>query len=143
MRVRSLKVSDLSVEYLRDMKQGPDSGVVFQKWPPGALSVVESMSPMLRFNEEKPWLEYTISRLNPNVRRAKRVYLMGLVRDIHTESFYKRLESDADGVIDLQVTERDGEAKNLLRIRSLKGQPHDARWHEVQIKRNGEATLPT
>jgi hypothetical protein len=30
-----------------------------------------------------------------------------------------------------------------LRIRSLKGQPHDARWHEIQIKRNGEAALVT
>ena len=57
--------------------------------------------------------------------------------------FTSELESDVDGVIDLRVMERDEEAKNLLRIRSLKGQPHDARWHEIQIKRNGEATLIT
>jgi len=63
------------------------------------------------------------------------------VRDIHSESFYKRLESDGDGLIDLRVMERDEEAKNSLRVRSLKGQPHDARWRDIQIKRNGEATL--
>jgi len=142
-RARSLKVADLSVQMLKDMKQGSESGVLFENWPPGALDIIESMSQMLRFNEEKPYLEWKISRDHPNIRRAKRVLLSGVVRAVHTESFYKQLESDADGVIDLRVMERDEEAKNLLRIRSLKGQPHDARWHEIQIKRNGEATLVT
>ena len=141
-RARSLKVTDLSVQFLKDMKQGSESGG-WENWPPGALTVVESDSQMLRFNEEKPYLEWAISRVNPNIRRAKRIYFQGFVRGIHTESFYKRLESDADAVIDLRVMERDEEAKNLLRVRSLKGQPHDARWHEVQIKRNGEGTLIT
>jgi len=141
-RARSLKVADLSVQFLKDMKQGSESGS-WENWPPGALTVVESDSQMLRFNEEKPYLEWAISRVNPNIRRAKRIYFQGFVRGIHTESFYKRLESDADAVIDLRVMERDEEAKNLLRVRSLKGQPHDARWHEVQIKRNGEGTLIT
>ena len=88
-------------------------------------------------------LEWTISRVNPNERRAKRIFLSGVVRDVHTESFYKQLEMDYDGVIDLRVMERGEEVKNLLRVRSLKGQPHDTRWHEIQIKRNGEAALVT
>jgi len=142
-RARSLKVADLSVQFLKDMKQDLESGVAWENWPPGALTIVESDSQMLRFNDEKPYLEWAISRVNPSIRRAKRIYFEGFVRGIHTESFYKRLESDADGVIDLRVMERDEEAKNLLRVRSLKGQPHDARWHEIQIKPNGEATLVT
>lgn len=142
-RARSVKVSDLSVQYLKDMKQGPESGVAFENWPPGALTITESASQLLRFNEEKPFLEWTISRINPNIRRAKRIFFMGFVRGIHTESFYKRLESDVDGVIDLRVMERGEEWKNFLCVRSLKGQPHDARWHEIQIKRNGEAALVT
>jgi len=142
-RARSLKVADLSVQFLKDMKQDLESGVVGENWLPGAFTVVESDTQLLRFNEEKPYVEWAISRVNPYIRRAKRIYFVGYVRDIHTESFYKRLESDADGVIDLRVMERDEEAKNLLRVRSLKGQPHDARWHEIKIKRNGEATLIT
>ena len=142
-RARSLKVADLSVEFLKDMQQGPEAGGVYENWPPGAFTIVESWSQMLRFNEEKPYLEWMISRDNPNLRRAKRIAFEGVVRDIHTESFYKRLESDFDGVIDLRVRERDEEWRNFLCIRSLKGQPHDARWHEIQIKRNGEAALVT
>ncbi len=102
---------------------------------------MESMSQTLRFNEEKPYLEYLISRFIPNERRAKRIDLAGVLRGVHTESFYKQLEGAVDGVIDLRVMERDEEAKNFLRIRSLKGQPHDARWHEIQIKPNSEAVL--
>jgi len=143
VRLRSVKVADLSVELLKDMKQDPESGGVWEAWPPGALTIMESMSQMLRFNEEKPFLEWTINREHQGARRAKRVYFDGFVRDIHTESFYKRLENDVDGVIDLRVMERDEEWKNFLCIRSLKGQPHDARWHEIQIKRNGEAALVT
>ena len=140
-RARSLKISDLSVQYLKDMKQGSEFGDAFETWPPSALSLAESSSQLLRFNEEKPYLEWVISRLNPNCRRAKRIFFVGFVRGIHSDSFYKRLESDVDGVVDLRVMERDGGWKNFLCVRSLKGQPHDARWHEVQIKRNGEAAL--
>jgi KaiC/GvpD/RAD55 family RecA-like ATPase len=143
VRVRSLKVADLSLEWLKLSKQGPQAWDVVETWPPGALNIGESMSQTLRFNEEKPYLEWLISRGHPNERKAKRVQLVGVVRGVHTEIFYNQLESTYDGVIDLRVMERDEEAKNFIRLRSLKGQQHDARWHEIQIKRNGEAALVT
>ncbi len=142
IRVRSLKVADLSLESLKLSKQEPQPWDVAETLSPELL-LSESHSQMLRFNEEKPYLEWLISRAHPNNRRAKRNVFSGVVREVHTVAFYKQLESDCDAVIDLRVMERDEEAKNLLRIRSLKGQPHDARWHEIQIKRNGEATLVT
>ena len=142
-RARSLKIADLSVDWLKLSKQGPQGWDIVESWPPGALNVSESMSQTLRFNEEKSYLEWFVSRVIPNVRKAGRINLNGVVAGVHSDSFYKQLESNFDGVIDLRVMERGEEAKNLLRIRSLKGQPHDARWHEIQIKRNGEAALVT
>jgi KaiC/GvpD/RAD55 family RecA-like ATPase len=141
VRVRSLKVADLSVEWLKWRKEGFQSWDLIETWPSGALGVWESMSPMLRFDEEGGFLEWLISRANPNERSAKRIFFNGVVRDVHSVAFYKRLESEYDGVIELRVMERGEEAKNFLRIRSLKGQPHDARWHEIQIKQNGLAAL--
>ncbi len=84
-RVRSLKVADLSVQWLKDVKQGFQPWDVVETWPPGALGVMESMSQMLRFNEEKPYLEYLISRFIPNERRAKRIDLAGVLHGVHTE----------------------------------------------------------
>jgi len=143
VRMRSLKVADLSVLWLKGQKEGWDSSDIAETWPSGALNVTESWSELLRFNEENPVLEWLQSRIFPNERKAKRVVLGGLVRGIHSESFYKRIEGASDGAIDLRVMERGDEIKNLLRVTSLKGQPHDTRWHEIQIRPNGEAVLVT
>jgi len=139
--VRSLKVADLSVEWLKSSKHGWAPLDVAETWQPGALGIGDSLSEMLRFNDEKTALEYFISRGLPNERKAKRISLFGGSRGVHTESFYKRLEGSTEGIIDLHVMERGDEAKSFLRIRSLKNQPSDGRWHEIEVKSNGEAVV--
>lgn len=140
-RAHSLKVADLSIQWLKDTKHGFQPDDVVETWPPGALVIDESNSEILRFNEENAYVEFMKTRALPNERRAGRIHLFGYVLGVHSESFYKRMESACDGVVDIRVMERGGEAKNLLRIRSLKGQPHDAKWHEITVKSNGEAAL--
>jgi KaiC/GvpD/RAD55 family RecA-like ATPase len=141
LRVRSLRVADLSVDWLKSSKSGPRVYDIVDFWPPGSLIVVESFSSILRFNEEKPFIEWLESRVNPEERKRKSITLQGVVRGIHTDWLYKRMESACDGVVDIRVMERADEARTFLRIRSLKGQPHDARWHEVMIKSTGEAAF--
>jgi len=141
LRVRSLKVADLSVEWLRSAKTGPQAYDIVDRWPAGSLIVVESFSGILRFNEEKAFVEWMESRVNPEERKRRSITLQGFVRGVHSDWLYKRMEGASDGVIDIRVMERGDEAKNLLRVRSLKGQPHDSRWHEIEIKPTGEAAL--
>lgn len=141
LRVRSLKVADLSVEWLKTAKTGPQAYDIVDRWPAGSLIVVESLSGILRFNEEKAFVEWMESRVNPEERKRRTITLQGFVRGIHSDWLYRRMEGASDGVIDIRVMERGEEAKSLLRVRSLKGQPHDSRWHEIEIKPNGEATL--
>jgi KaiC/GvpD/RAD55 family RecA-like ATPase len=145
VRALSLKLSDLSIYWQKEMKHdGPqESHDVQDAWPPGALIICESESEILRFNEENAFVEWKLGRNIPYDRREKRVSLFGLVRGIHTEAFYRRIESAVDGVVDCRVLEQDGESKSFLRIRSIKGQPYDGRWHEIEIKQNGEAVLKT
>ncbi len=140
VRMRSLKVSDLSVDWLKLSKLSPE---IYEKGQRllGTLSLVESCSAQLRFNEEKPYVEWMESRVNPNERRARRITLQGFVRGVHSEWLYRRMEADWDGVVDIRVKDEGGEAKSFLRIRSLKGQPYDGRWHEIEIKPTGEAVL--
>lgn len=141
MRLRSIKVADLSVEWLKLSKHGPLPFDVIETWPPGALSIFDSLTEVTRFNEENSYLEYAITRGWTNERKAKRIRIGGVARGVQAESFYKRLEGASDGIIDLRVMERDDEVKNFLRVRSLKGQSHDSRWHLIEIKSNGEAVL--
>lgn len=140
-RMLSLKVSDLSVEWLKGQKEGWQSDDLVETWPPGAIVVGDSGSELLRFNEENSVVEYFVTRVSPNERRAGRIFLVGFARGIHTETFYKRMESAAGGVIDIRVEEREGEINNLIRVTSLKGQPHDTHWHKIEVKPNGEASL--
>ncbi len=139
VRVNSLKVADLSIEWLRLMKDGHP--YIVENWPPGHMIVLESFSPMLRFNDERTLLDWIEGRLNPYERSRDRIELQGVISGVHSESFYRRMESASDGVIEVKVMERGEEVKNLLRVRSVKGQPHDSRWHEIQVKPNGEATI--
>jgi KaiC/GvpD/RAD55 family RecA-like ATPase len=142
LKVRSLKVSDLSIEWLKTSKVGPRPAYdVVDYWPVASLIICESLSSVLRFNEEKAYVEFMESRVFPEERRRKSITLQALARGLHTDWLYKRMEGAMDAVIDLQVMEREGEIKNMLRIRSLRDQPHDTRWHELQINSNGEASL--
>jgi len=142
-RMRSIKVADLSLEWLRDSKQGALPFDTVETWPPGGLTVVDSHSEIMRFNEENAYLEFCLTRGYPNERKAGRIRLGGITRGVQSEIFYNRLEAASDGIIDLRVMEQDDEAKNFLRVRSLKGQPHDSRWHKIEIKSTGEAALVT
>jgi KaiC/GvpD/RAD55 family RecA-like ATPase len=137
-RIRSLKVADLSLHWLKQMKSGPE---IYEKARTGEFGFVESCSSQLRFNEEKPYVEWMESRVNPEERRLKNITFQGFVRGVHSEWVYRRMEADWDGVIDVRVMDEGGEAKSFLRMRSLKGLPYDGRWHEIEIKPNGEAVL--
>jgi KaiC/GvpD/RAD55 family RecA-like ATPase len=138
----SLKVQDLSVEFLKDSKVSRESSRFYRPdWPAGTLNVVDSFSALLRFNDEKSTADYFESRLFPEQRKAQRITIMGLVRGIHSDWLYKRTEAATDGVVDIRVMEEEGKARNFVRVRSLRGQPHDSAWHQIEIKPNGEAGL--
>ncbi len=60
---------------------------------------------------------------------------------LHSDWFYRRLENAADGLMEVKVAEQDEQLKIVLRVSSMKGQPHDARWHAIKIGSGGEAAL--
>jgi hypothetical protein len=144
-RFNSLKVADLSIQWLKDSKLEDtgtwDKHTHIRPDIPQELDIIESISEILRFNEEKPFAEWMASRVTPDERKSKGATLRGFVRGLHSEWFYKRMEAVADGVIDVSVREEGGDSKSFLRLRSLRGQPYDGRWHRVDVQPNGEATL--
>lgn len=140
LRITTVKVADLSLHSSKELR----GQSTLSKWGSeqiGALTVGESFSMLLRFNEEKTFLEWFESRDLPLQRKVGRISLMGFARGVHSDSFYGRIESATEGLIDVRVIEREDEAGSFLRVRNLKDQPHDARWHKIEIKPNGEALL--
>ena len=142
-RAGSLRVADLSIDWSK-MIRGETNAPRLSKWSDDqfdVLSLVDSFSPLLRFNDEKTFLEWMESRNLPLNRRAGRVNVVGMARKMHTESLYARLEDAFDGLVEVRALEHGDEIKNKLRIRNLKGKPHDAHWHGIEIKATGEAVL--
>jgi len=140
LRVGSLKVADLSIDDLRSLR-----GVThLTKWTTDQSDVLvidDSISPFLRFNEERAYLEYLETRDLPLQRKLGRIGFRGVSKGVHHESFYARMEGAHDGLIEVRALERNDEIKNMLRITSLKGQPHDTRWHEIKVDSRGEASV--
>lgn len=138
----SLKIQDLSVEFLKDSKLPREASQLYRTtWPAGTLNVADSFSPFLRFNDEKSSADYLESRVYTEQRKAQRITLLPFVRGIHGDWFYKRMESASDGVIDIRTAEQDDKVRSTLRVRSLRGQPHDSGWRVIDIRPNGEAVL--
>jgi KaiC/GvpD/RAD55 family RecA-like ATPase len=141
LKIGEVKVADLSVGFLKQLK----GHKLLDKWSSeqqlGVLAVVESFSMLLRFNEEKSFLEWFESRDLPLQRKLRRTNLWGFGRGLHSDQFYRRLENMADGLIEVRVMEREDRVRNLIRVTALKGQPHDTRWHEIEMSSNGEAVL--
>jgi len=140
-RYTSVKVGDLSLDFSKLLKSQQQTLATWPDDQSGVLVVSESLSMLLRFNEEKHFLEWFEVRDVPLQRKLNRIHFFAFGRGLHSESFYRRIENICDGVVDVRVMERDDETKSYVRVQSLKGQPHDARWHRIEIKTNGEAVL--
>jgi KaiC/GvpD/RAD55 family RecA-like ATPase len=143
MRIGSPKIADWSIEQLRMIKGQAQR---LSKWgsdQSDVLAVTDSFSPFLRFNEEKAFLEWIETRDLQLNRNLGRIIIIGMSRGVHSEPFYKSLEGIFDGIIEVRALERNDEIKNVLRIRNLKGQPHDSGWHRISVDSKGEASLIT
>ena len=135
--MESLKVHDLSVEYLKeDMQQPAD---------PNVLIIGDSASVLARFNEEKAWVEFFLTRSIPAQIRTMRTTIRGLLKGAHSEWAYKQLEGASDGIIDFRLEETADkvgeEARSMMRIRFMKNVGFDARWHSLRVADNLEVTL--
>jgi hypothetical protein len=146
----SLSVADFSIvqsKVQKELNEGKPAayesarpGMAFDA-SPGWLLIMDSLSVLLRFNEEKPFLEWLETREHRAMRRDGRINFEAFVRGLHSEWFYKRVEAACDGVIDIRLLEQDDGLRNVIRVRTLKGEPHDNRWHDITIQSNGEAVL--
>jgi KaiC/GvpD/RAD55 family RecA-like ATPase len=139
----SLKAADLSVlfsKYL--MATEPDS---IDSLPPTAspdwLRILDDLSCLSRFNEEKSWVEFVRTRLIPIGPLWKSTGIAGLIKGVHSDWVYKSLEAACDGVIDVKLDETSEEARTMMRIRSMRNVGFDSRWHPLKVNENLEVRL--
>jgi KaiC/GvpD/RAD55 family RecA-like ATPase len=129
----SLKIAEVSIEFLKTQMNGPPI--------PHILRVVDNVSVWARFNDERSWIEFFLTRGLPLAPLTKSTNIAGIIRDLHSDSVYKQLEDANDGIIDLRLDETGEVVKNLIRIRKMQNVSFDSRWHALKIGENFEVTL--
>jgi len=105
------------------------------------MYVTENSSVLARYNDEKSWVDYTLTRILPAVSMTKAMNIRGITVGVHSDSAYKQLEAAFDGIIDVKVEERAGELHNLIRVRKMLNVKFDSRWHKLKVNDNFEVTL--
>jgi len=129
----SLKVNDLNIYFSRQIMRDPPD--------PNWLRLVDNMSPLSRFNDERSWLEFTLTRGFPSSKMRKSTNLVSFVRGLHGDHVYKQLEAAVDGVIEFTVDEVEGETRTMIRIRNMRDVVFDSRRHRLSFRDNFEAAL--
>jgi KaiC/GvpD/RAD55 family RecA-like ATPase len=132
--VDSLKVADLSIWMGKEVTHEPPA--------PEFLIIDDNTSILDRFNEEKNWIELTLSRVFPMAKRRHITQLTSILAGgVHSPWAYKQLEAAADGVVDFKLEDRNNEAVNLIRIRSMRKVGFDSKWRVLRMGENFEVTL--
>jgi len=133
----SLKAADLSISIAQDELKPAMAGEAYPEY----LRIWDNSSVLARFNEDKAWVEFLLTRIFPSGSYTKSTLLVGLIRGVHTEWVYGQLEDAADGVIDYKLEEIGEETSDVLRIRSMRSVGYDRKWHRVNIGENLEVTI--
>jgi KaiC/GvpD/RAD55 family RecA-like ATPase len=128
----SLKVADLSL-FVKEAMRGPPD--------PSWLHISDNASTLARFNDDKSWTEFLLTRFYPFIKSGKMTSLSAFARGLHSEWVYRKLEAEADGVIDFKLDESADPPKNLIRIRNLRDVGFDGRWHALKTNENSVVTV--
>lgn len=133
---RSLKVSDLSIEMAQGMKNQ-----TYVESNRKRLHIDDNSSVYLQYNEERALIDFYRTRLIPLSRAWQRIGVHSFVAGVHSDGFYRQLESLCDGIVDLKAQETGGRIEHLVRVRSMRGRTYDSRWHKLQLLEMGEVKL--
>ncbi len=133
----SLKAADLSIAISKDELKPAMAGETYPEY----LRIWDNCSVMARFNDDKAWVEFLVTRIFPSGFHSKSTIIVGVIRGIHSEWVYRQLEDAADGVIDFKIDEIGEETRDVFRIRSMRSVPFDRRWHRLNIGENLEVSL--
>jgi KaiC/GvpD/RAD55 family RecA-like ATPase len=138
----SLKAADLSVLHSKYMMASEDGVELMRPTPsPDWLRILDDISCLARFNEEKSWVEFVRTRLIPISSLWTSTGIGGIIKGVHSEWVYKNLEAAVDGVIDLKLDETSQEARSMMRIRSMRNAGFDAHWFPLRISETSEVSL--
>lgn len=134
--ISSLQVSQMAIELVGIRQEVRKS--------PGFLKDIhldDNWSVVFEQNDEKSVVQFLTTRVLVNLSFAKTVHVCGITRGLHSDYVYKTLENAAYGIVDVRAQELGGQVESLIRVRLMKEQNFDSRWHKLRVNENFEVSL--
>lgn len=132
----TLKASELSIAIAQDELKPAMAGETYPEY----LRIWDNCSVMARFNEDRAWVEFIVTRVFPSASHSKSNLIIGVTRGIHSDSVYRQLEDAADGIIDFKLEDVGEGTRDVFRIRSMRNVACDRRWYPLKIGQNLEVS---
>jgi KaiC/GvpD/RAD55 family RecA-like ATPase len=111
--IDSLKAADLSIVHAKTQLPGPPI--------PDRLRISDNTSALGRFNDEKSWIEFALTRGIPTAVSRQSTSLHGMMAGIHSDWAYKQVEGASDGTVDFKLDEEaKGETVDVMRVRNFR-----------------------
>lgn len=132
----TLKAAELSIAIAQDELKPAMAGETYPEY----LRIWDNCSVMARFNDDRAWVEFIVTRVFPSASHSKSTLIMGVTRGIHSDGVYRQLEDAADGIIDFKLEDAGEGARDIFRIRSMRNVACDRRWYPLKIGQNLEVS---
>jgi KaiC/GvpD/RAD55 family RecA-like ATPase len=141
--ISSLRAADVSLLFGRQLVDAAGSPFPGTGWRlgPDVLRLADDNLVLLRFNDEKSFIDLWRKREIPSGPARNSTNLIGVVKGVYSEYIYKTMEASVDGIVDLKIEEEGGEVRNLIRLRSMRRVGYDSRWRRLKVADNFEVTL--
>ena len=136
--IDSLRVADQSIEFrlTEDDLKGPAESEWFE-----SIRLADNFSTLARFNEEKAWVEFMLTRVIPIGPVKKSTLIFGIMKGVHSEWAYRQLEGSVDGIIEFKVSEVAGTLRDVVQIRTMRNAHYDRQMTELKVQGNFEVAL--
>ncbi len=133
--MKSMKISDWSIGWMKEMKAGVPEAE--KRW----LHIDDDTSVMLQYNKEEECIDFWRTRLIPGFKASETVVLWGFLTGTASDSFYRKLESLCDGIIDFKSEEKGDQIEQYVRMTAMRSKQYDSRWHKLRLSESGEVAL--
>jgi KaiC/GvpD/RAD55 family RecA-like ATPase len=103
--------------------------------PENLLRIVDTISYLSRFEEEKTWRNHILDRMIPYAHGTASVLIVGITSEAHSVKTYRLLEAAADGVIEIKSRNIDEHnVGEFIRIKSRRDVEFSQNWHSLKVQ---------
>lgn len=107
------------------------------------VHIDDDLTVMLQYNDENEFHKSMRDNNIPWARSLELIVFQPVATGLHQDSFYRRMESVCDGIMEFRAVDEGGKVENYARVRLIRGKALDSSWRLLKLRDNGEVVIDT